>query len=34
MAGTMEPEETVTAKQRLGKHVPAATNTHAIEELL
>jgi hypothetical protein len=30
-----EPEETAVAKQWLGKHVPAATNTHAtIEELL
>jgi hypothetical protein len=25
-AGTVEPEETSIAKQRLGKHVPVATN--------
>jgi hypothetical protein len=31
----VEPEETVVAGQRLGKHVSAAANTHtAIEELL
>jgi hypothetical protein len=34
-AGTVESEETAVAKQRLGKHVPAATNTHTtIEEVL
>jgi hypothetical protein len=33
-AGIVEPEEAV-ARQRLGKHISAATNTHAtIEELL
>jgi hypothetical protein len=31
----MEPEETSITRQRLSKHVPAATNTQAtIEELL
>jgi hypothetical protein len=31
----VEPEETAVAMQRLGKHVPAATNTHATtQELL
>jgi hypothetical protein len=25
----MEPEETSIARQRLGKHIPAATNTQA-----
>jgi hypothetical protein len=34
-AGIVQPEETFTVRQRLGKHVPAATNTKAkIEELL
>jgi hypothetical protein len=31
----VEPEETTIARQRVGKHVPVAMNTHtAIEELL
>jgi hypothetical protein len=30
----MEPEETSIARQRLGKHVPAATNRQATIELL
>jgi hypothetical protein len=31
----MDPEETAVARQRLGKHVSFAMNTHAtIEELL
>jgi hypothetical protein len=31
----VEPEESAVARQRLGKHVPAAKNTYAtIEELL
>jgi hypothetical protein len=30
----MEPEETAVARQEVGKHVPAAMNTHAIIELL
>jgi hypothetical protein len=30
----MEPEQSSIARQRLGKHIPAATNIHAtIEEL-
>jgi hypothetical protein len=29
MAGIVEPEETYIARQRLGKHVPTATNTQA-----
>jgi hypothetical protein len=34
-AGKVEPKEMDVTKQRLGKHVPAATNTHTtIEELL
>jgi hypothetical protein len=34
-AGIVEAEETAAARQRLGKHLPAATNTHVtIEELL
>jgi hypothetical protein len=34
-AGIVEPEQTAVARQRFGKHVPAATNTHAaIQELL
>jgi hypothetical protein len=33
-AGIVEPEETVVASQRLGKHVPAAENTHAETEKL
>jgi hypothetical protein len=34
-AGIVEPEETAVTRRRLGKHIPAATNTHAvIEELL
>jgi hypothetical protein len=34
-AAIVEPEETVVVRQRLGKHVPTATNTHATtEELL
>jgi hypothetical protein len=34
-AGIVEPEETVVARQRLGNHFPAATNTHAtVEELM
>jgi hypothetical protein len=33
--GIVEPEETAAARQRLGKHVSAATNTHiTIEEQL
>jgi hypothetical protein len=32
-AGIVKPEETCIARQRLGKHIPVATNTHApIEE--
>jgi hypothetical protein len=32
-AGILKSEETSIARQRLGKHIPAATNTHAtIEE--
>jgi hypothetical protein len=34
IAGTVETEETAVASQRLGNHIPAATNTYAIEELL
>jgi hypothetical protein len=30
--GTDEPEETAVGRQRLRKHVPAATNTHATTE--
>jgi hypothetical protein len=34
-SGIMEPEETVVSRQRLGKHVLAANNTHGTtEELL
>jgi hypothetical protein len=29
-----KPEETIVARERLGKHVPVATNTHVKEELL
>jgi hypothetical protein len=29
----VEPEETTVARQRLGKHVPIATDTH-VKELL
>jgi hypothetical protein len=33
-AGGVQPEETVVASQRLGKHVPAATNIYAtIQEM-
>jgi hypothetical protein len=33
--GILEPEETAVIMQRLGKHIPTATDTHAtIEELL
>jgi hypothetical protein len=33
-AGIVGPEQTSIARQRLGKHIPAATNTQAtIEEL-
>jgi hypothetical protein len=33
--GVAKPEEAVVSKQRLGKHAPAAIDTHAaIEELL
>jgi hypothetical protein len=33
-AGIVEPEGTVIVRRRIGKHVPAAPNTHArIEEL-
>jgi hypothetical protein len=33
-AGIVEPEQTSIARQRLSKHIPAATNTQAaIEEL-
>jgi hypothetical protein len=33
--GTLEPEETATERQRLGKHFPLAKNTHTtLEELL
>jgi hypothetical protein len=28
-AGILEPEQTFVARQRLGKHIPAETNTHA-----
>jgi hypothetical protein len=33
-AGTVEPEETLTARQPLCKHIPSATNTQATMELL
>jgi hypothetical protein len=34
-AGALESEENAVTRQRLGKHFPAATNTHAtVEELL
>jgi hypothetical protein len=33
-AGMVEPEDTAVARQRLGKHVPATTNTHETDELL
>jgi hypothetical protein len=32
-AGIVEPEETVVARQQLGKMFPAATNTQAIIEV-
>jgi hypothetical protein len=31
-AEIMEPNQTSNARQRLGKHIPAATNTHATTE--
>jgi hypothetical protein len=31
-ARILKPEETVIARQRLGKHFPAATNTRAKKE--
>jgi hypothetical protein len=34
IAGTVETEETAIPRQRLGKHVPVARNTHATQELL
>jgi hypothetical protein len=33
-AGIVEPEEMTLVRKRLGKHIPAATNIHAITELL
>jgi hypothetical protein len=32
-AGIVKPEQTTIARQRLGKHIPAATNTQAKIEL-
>jgi hypothetical protein len=34
IAGTVKTEETAIHRQRLGKHFPAARNTHAAQELL
>jgi hypothetical protein len=31
-AGIVESEYTIAARQRLGKHVPVATNTHITTE--
>jgi hypothetical protein len=30
----VEPEETATTKQRLGKHVPVATNIYTMQEAI